>query len=127
MKRVFQFVPAGSSIIATTLNRLVKMDLKKIMAFVMLALMVIPSVRADTTIEETAVGLRCAIDRAYLFIGKIDAAVVRLGEEDYDVQDIVANLSEAVDHLEDAEAFLDPLDVARARAFQVIPFSVQSS
>ena len=57
--------------------------------------------------KETAVGLRCAIERAYIFIGKINATVERLGEEGYEVQDIKANLTEAKSHLKEAEELLD--------------------
>jgi len=217
MKRVFQIVPGGSSIRATTPYRVVEMDLKKIMAFVMLVLMVIPSfgmamgetmltvetdsssyepgedveitgtvepnasvsiivivnetkdtifnesisadedgkysgifnlpidafegiynvsaynvtkaetffvvsseppdsepTDSDPSDEETAVGLSCAIERAYIFIGKVEATVERLEEKGYEVQDIEDNLTDAISYLDAAEEFLDLLNVEAA-------------
>ena len=75
---------------------------------------------AETTKEgntpevETAVGLRRAIERAYIFIGKIEATVERLGEEGYVVQDVDANLTDAKLHLEEAEKRLDLLEFEAA-------------
>ena len=79
-EQVFQTVPAGSSIRATTPYRVVKMDLKKILALAMMALMVIPSltiaVGADTDGEpivdsEDGADLASAIARARLYLGKV--------------------------------------------------------
>jgi len=64
--------------------------------------------------EETAVGLRFAIERAYIFMGKIEATVERLGEEGYVVQDVDANLTDAKLHLEEAEKLLDLLEFEAA-------------
>jgi len=90
VKRVFHFVPAGSSIIATTPYRLVKMDLKKIMALAMLALMVIPSltmvVRAEpdenlTGDPDDGAGLADAIDRARLYLDNVRTSAETLAQE----------------------------------------------
>ena len=104
------------------------MDLKKITAFVMLALLVIPGFGmamgeespTDNPEENAAVGLRCAIDRAYNFIEKINATVERLGDEGYVVQDVEDNLTDAELHLEGAETLLDSLEFeAAAQEFSV--------
>lgn len=53
-KRMFQIVPAGSSITATTLYRVVKMDQSKIIGLTVLALMLVPNVvfvRAESIIH----------------------------------------------------------------------------
>ena len=92
-KRVFQTVPAGSSIIATIPYRVVNMELKKIMALAMLALMVIPSltmvVRADdpTVDPEEVVGLAegvdlaGAIERARTYLDNVRDSAETLADE----------------------------------------------
>jgi hypothetical protein len=60
---------------------------------------------------ENAIGLRCAIERAYSFIEKIRASADRLGERGYDVYDIEENISEAEIHLENALALLESFDI----------------
>lgn len=117
---MFQRVPQIEN---TTPYRVIEMELKKITAFVMLILMVIPSLGMalgqepptnDAPDEETAVGLRRAIERAYIFIEKINSTVERLEEEGYIVQDVDSNLTDAKLHLEAAEELLDSLEVEAA-------------
>jgi len=71
-------------------------------------------VQPEPSEEETAKGLRQAIERSYIFMGKIDATIERLEEEGYVVQDVEANLTDAKLHLEEAERLLDSLEFEAA-------------
>jgi hypothetical protein len=65
----------------------------------------------EPSVEDEALVLRCAIERAYAFIDKIRASAVRLGESGYQVNDIDGNITEAEIHLESALILLEALDV----------------
>jgi len=69
MERVFHVVPACSSIIAMIPYRVVIMDLKKIMALAMMALMVIPSM--TVTVGAVEEDMACAIERAQIYLDKV--------------------------------------------------------
>jgi len=101
MERVFQIVPAGSSIIATTPYRVVIMDLKKIMALAMLALMVIPSLTMAVRAEEPddVVGLACAIERAQTYLDKVRDAAIATAESYPPDSDMKGYLDELLDLL----------------------------
>jgi len=106
MEWVFQSVPAGSSIIATTPYRVVKMDLKKIMALAMLALLTLPSltmiVRAEefTVDSDDGAGLADAIERARLYLDDIRNSATDLATEHEDNEDIKGYLKEICDLLD---------------------------
>jgi len=69
MERVFHVVPAGSSIIAMIPYRVVNMDMKKVMALAMMALMVIPSMTITVGAQEE--DMTCAIERAQIYLEKV--------------------------------------------------------
>ena len=62
-------------------------------------------------VGEEALGLNCAIERAYLFIDKIKASAGRLGDMGDQVYYIEANITEAEFHLENALTLLESLDI----------------
>lgn len=80
MKRLFQIVPAGSSIIAMIPYRVVNMDMKKVMALAMMALMVIPSLTmtVGAVAEED---MACAIERARIYLGKVRTLADNMADE----------------------------------------------
>jgi ribosomal protein S20 len=77
-----------------------------------LALLIASSVWHPEDVEkgEHGVGPRVAIDRAYLFLDRINATALRLREEGYDVTQILGNLTLARSHLDNATRLLDSGD-----------------
>ena len=58
--------------------------------------------------------LRVAIDRAYVFLDKLNQTAENLEDAGYDVTDLEGNLSEAKEHLVEADALLSSGDVSGA-------------
>jgi len=93
MKRLFQIVPAGSSIIATTPYRVVNMDLKKVMALAMMALMVIPSM--TMTVGAFAdEDMASAIERARIYLDKVRRIADNMAIEYKDDDDMQVYLNQ---------------------------------
>jgi len=104
MERVFQIVPAGSSIIAKTPYRLVKMNLKKIMALAMMALMVIPSLTITVWADNgDGADMVYAIERAQIYLEKVRATAVATAAKYEDPDHVIHGyLSELNDLLGEA-------------------------
>ena len=79
MEWLFQSVPAGSSLRAPSPYRVVKMDLKKIMALAMMALMVIPSM--TVTVGASEEDMASAIERARIYLDKVRKIADNMADE----------------------------------------------
>lgn len=119
MERVFQTIPAGSSLIATTPYRMFKMDLKKIMALAMIVFLAFPNltmVRADGL--EDGAGLADVIERARLYLSKVRTLAENLATEYPGNDEIHGYLNEINEssravkyYLDQASDYLDEGDI----------------
>ncbi len=71
-----------------------------------------------------ALGLRCAVERAYLYIEKIKTSSERLGERGYEVYDIEANITEAEIRLENTLTLLEAFDINGSAREHAVAMSI---
>ncbi|TRO48277.1 hypothetical protein E2P65_03175 [Candidatus Bathyarchaeota archaeon] len=68
----------------------------------------------DVPFNETERGLKVAIERAYIYLGRLNATVVSLDGEGYDMSAVLEMLRKAWTYLGEAEAYIEEGDLGTA-------------